>query len=168
MAYMSSVLSLDVFASIGDDKTVDSGSSSSIASSQGPQTQHRSPRFVSTTSNQRAMMLKATIGWFYHSDSQRTTAWGESWFRPIVMRAHDILVDLQGYVSTFNEPLLFRITIDPFLDSGLLFLEGLSGTSPPQSLKILSFLSFLVWRTWESKIQVYLLRLLTRMGLKTN
>ncbi|KAI0795529.1 hypothetical protein C8Q75DRAFT_455530 [Abortiporus biennis] len=42
-------------------------------------------------------MFKATIGCVYHEDPDGVRAWGEIWLRPVVVRAHDILVDLQGY-----------------------------------------------------------------------
>ncbi|CAL1709610.1 unnamed protein product [Somion occarium] len=67
----------------------------------------RRKRYEPPTAHQRALMLKATIGWYHHQDSDAANRWGKVWLRPIVIRAHDILVEMQGFrplVSKNNQP----------------------------------------------------------------
>jgi hypothetical protein len=44
------------------------------------------------TRGQLAIAFQASVGWFYYLDPDAADVWGEEWFRPIVIRAHDILV----------------------------------------------------------------------------
>ena len=47
-------------------------------------------------SHQYTNALRATIGWMYRTDPAATDVWGLAIFTPMVMRAHDILLNEHG------------------------------------------------------------------------
>jgi hypothetical protein len=40
-----------------------------------------------------SLALKVAIGWYHTKDPQAAEKWGESWFKFIVIRAHDIIAE---------------------------------------------------------------------------
>lgn len=50
-------------------------------------------RYMSASPNQLAVAFKATIGWYYFLNPDEAEKWAYDWFKPIVVRAHDILTE---------------------------------------------------------------------------
>lgn len=86
MAFLASVLSLSDLCQTTSTPS-DSKRKASLATIARP----------GVTQYQKATALKATIGWMFHKNPEATETWGMTWFTPVVLRAHDILVQEHGY-----------------------------------------------------------------------
>lgn len=50
-------------------------------------------RYMTASPNQLAVAFKATLGWYYFLHPEEAEKWAHDWFKPIVVRAHDILTE---------------------------------------------------------------------------
>jgi hypothetical protein len=55
----------------------------------------RSPKLYQLpgSAHQLALVFKATIGWYYRAHPRSSASWAYEWLRPLVTKAHDLLVE---------------------------------------------------------------------------
>ncbi|KAH8101763.1 hypothetical protein BXZ70DRAFT_74637 [Cristinia sonorae] len=94
MAYLCTVLKLgDLYALVEVD---DTRSTSSSETDHSDASHFISVAWKPPTPAHLAVMFKAMVGWSYHQDPEATMTWGEGWLKPIVLKAHDVLLEQCG------------------------------------------------------------------------